>query len=113
VAGFRTIATIRRIPGRSPRVLQLEGIQPGEIAMNPIDTYARFFGWCTVINVCIYLVVVGAFLVFKGLVLRINARAFSISEQEAGRLSMQYMGLYKLAITVFCFAPYLALRIMS
>jgi Flp pilus assembly protein protease CpaA len=94
-------------------VPQLQGIQAGEIAMDPIGTYAQFFGWCTVINICIYLAVVGAFLVFKGLVFRVNARAFSISEQEAGRLSMQEMGLYKLAITVFSFAPYLALKIMS
>jgi len=81
--------------------------------MNNMDSLAAFFGWCTVINVVIYLAVVGAFLLFRGLALRINAKIFAISEAEAGRLSMQYVGLYKLATTVLCFAPYLALKIMS
>ena len=81
--------------------------------MDNIATLAAFFGWCTIINIVIYIIAVVAFLFFKGLVLRLNAKMFAISEGDAGRLSMQYMGLYKLATTVVCFAPYLALKIMS
>jgi uncharacterized membrane protein len=81
--------------------------------MTDPDKLATFFGWCTVINACIYLVTVIAFYLLKGLTMRLNARTFSITEEEAGRLSMQYFGHFKLAITVLCFAPYLALKIMT
>jgi len=45
--------------------------------------------------------------------LRINARIFLISEEDVSRVSFQYVGAYKLAITVLCFVPYVALKIMS
>lgn len=48
--------------------------------MTDPEQLATFFGWCTVINVGIYLVTVIAFLLLKGLILRLNARAFSITE---------------------------------
>ncbi len=81
--------------------------------MNSIDTLAEFFGWCTVINFGIYLLTVVSLMLFRGMVLRINARIFAISEEEVARLSFQYVGIYKLAITVLCFTPYVALKIMS
>lgn len=81
--------------------------------MNSIDTLAEFFGWCTVINFGIYLLTVVSLMLFRGMVLRINARIFAISEEDVARLSFQYVGAYKLAITVLCFTPYVALKIMS
>ena len=81
--------------------------------MNSIDTLAEFFGWCTVINIGIYLLTVVALAAFRSLVLRINARIFSISEEDVARVSFQYVGNYKLAITVLCFVPYVALELMS
>jgi len=81
--------------------------------MTSIDTLAEFFGWCTVINFGIYLLTVVSLMLFRGMVLRINARIFAISEEDVARLSFQYVGIYKLAITVLCFAPYVALKIMS
>lgn len=81
--------------------------------MNDIDTLATFFGWCTVVNFGIYLLTVGALLVFRNLAYRINARIFGITEAEAGHITMQYVGHYKLAITLLCFVPWVALKIMS
>jgi len=81
--------------------------------MNSIDTLAEFFGWCTVVNFGIYLLTVVSLTLFRGMVLRINAKVFAISEDEVARMSFQYVGAYKLAITVFCFVPYVALKIMS
>lgn len=81
--------------------------------MNSIDTLAEFFGWCTVINFGIYLLTVVSLTLFRSMVLRMNARMFSISEEDVARVSFQYVGAYKLAITLLCFVPYVALKIMS
>ncbi len=40
-------------------------------------------------------------------------RIFSISEENVSRVSFQYVGAYKLAITILCFIPYVALKLMS
>ena len=81
--------------------------------MNPIDTLATFFGWCTVINLGIYLISVVGVTFFRGMVLWINTRIFTISEEDVARVSFQYVAAYKLAITILCFTPYVALKIMS
>jgi hypothetical protein len=44
---------------------------------------------------------------------RINARIFRISEADVARETFCYIGFYKLAITVFCFAPWLSLKLMA
>lgn len=81
--------------------------------MSSIDTLAEFFGWCTFINLGIYLLTVFALGMFRGWVLRLNARLFSITEEDVARMSFQYLGLYKLANTVLCFVPWLTLKIMG
>lgn len=81
--------------------------------MNDFDTLATFFGWCTVVNIGIYLLTVVALAIFRNLAYRINARIFGISEPEVAHITMQYIGHYKLAITVLCFVPWVALKIMS
>ena len=81
--------------------------------MNSIDTLAEFFGWCTVINFGIYLLTVVGVTLLRGMALRINTWMFAISEEDFSRVSFQYVAAYKLAITILCFAPYVALKIMS
>jgi hypothetical protein len=81
--------------------------------MNSIDTLAEFFGWCTVINLGFYLLTVVGVTLLRGLTLRINTWMFAISEEDFSRVSFQYVAAYKLAITVLCFTPYVALKLMS
>ncbi len=81
--------------------------------MNSIDALAEFFGWCTVINIGIYLLTIVSLTLFRDMALRINARIFSISEEDVSRVSFQYVAAYKLATTVLCFVPYVALKVMS
>ncbi len=80
--------------------------------MNAIDTLAEFFGWCTVISFGIYLLTVVGITLLRGMALRINTWMFAISEEDFSRVSFQYVAAYKLAITVLCFTPYVALKIM-
>jgi hypothetical protein len=81
--------------------------------MSTIDSLAAFFGWCTIINIGIYLITVTALAIMRSWAYRINARIFRIGEDDVARITFQYVGAYKLAITVFCFAPWLALKLMA
>lgn len=81
--------------------------------MTSIETLTSFFGWLTIVNIGIYLLTAIALVSMRGLVYRINARIFRISEADVAREAFRYVGFYKLAITVFCFAPWLALKLMA
>lgn len=81
--------------------------------MTSIESWTAFFGWCTVVNIAIYLITVTALWLMRGFAYRFNAKIFDIGEADVARVSFQYVGAYKLLITVFCFAPWLALKLMS
>jgi len=81
--------------------------------MNSLQTWTTFFGWLTVVNIGIYLLTVFALTAMRSFVYRMNARMFSIGEEEVANTSFRYVGAYKLMITVFCFAPWLALKLMA
>lgn len=81
--------------------------------MNSVDDWAEFFGWCTVLNFGIYLLTVVLVAVFRDLAVSINARVFSLDEEVIRSGIFRYVANYKLAITIFCFVPWLALKLMS
>jgi hypothetical protein len=81
--------------------------------MSDIETLTTFFGWCTVINIGIYLFTVFAVTVMRNFAYRTNAKLFAISEEHIAKVTFQYIGAYKLMITVLCFTPYIALKIMA
>ncbi len=81
--------------------------------MNSINTLASFFGWLTIVNLGIYLLVVLGTTALRGLMVSMNARLFGISEADIIRESFRYVAQYKLLITVLCFAPYLSLKMMA
>jgi hypothetical protein len=81
--------------------------------MNSIETWTSFFGWMTIVNMGIYLITVLALMVLRGFAYRTNARIFGISEADVAKETFHYVGSYKLAITVLCFAPWLALKLMA
>ena len=78
-----------------------------------IEAWTEFFGWCTVLNIGLYLLTIAGLSLARGLAARINARIFGISEEEVLRGAFRYVANYKLAITLFCFVPWLALTIMT
>lgn len=81
--------------------------------MNSLQTWTTFFGWLTVVNIGIYLLTVIALIGMRGWVYRMNGKMFGISEDEVARTSFKYVGAYKLLLTMFCFAPWLALTLMA
>jgi len=81
--------------------------------MTEFHSWTTFFGWLTVINIGIYLITVIAVGLMRGFAYRTNARIFRISEEEVAKTTFKYVGAYKLLITVFCFAPWVALKLMT
>ncbi len=80
--------------------------------MDTTETLVKFFEWCIILNIGFYFLTIIALFMFRGIVLRINARLFGVSEVDIARESFSYVGRYKLAIIMFFFVPYLALRLM-
>ncbi len=78
-----------------------------------IEFLTAFFGWSLVISLGIYVLTVSAFWLLRGLVLRMNARVFGISEDDVAVATIRYVSQYKLAITLLFFTPWLALKILA
>ncbi len=81
--------------------------------MNTMEMITNFFGWCTVLNMGMYLLTIVALITMRGFVVRTNAKIFGIKEDEVARMTFSYVGNYKLAIIVLCFIPYVALKMMA
>ncbi|HJR89740.1 MAG TPA: hypothetical protein VJ782_06220 [Aeromicrobium sp.] len=81
--------------------------------MDSIDTWTRFLGWYTVLNVGMYLITVVMVLTMRDFLVRHSARWFGVTEDVALRTTYQWAGAYKLAIILFGLAPWLALKLMA
>lgn len=81
--------------------------------MNSIESLRQFFGWCVVLNFGVLLLTTILIFLFRGLVTRIHARMFGLSEEEVSRAYFQYLAQYKIATLILTVVPYLALRMMA
>ncbi|MCA9316187.1 MAG: hypothetical protein R3F05_12750 [Planctomycetota bacterium] len=81
--------------------------------MGSIEAWTRFFGWCTVLNLGMYLISVVAVLTMRGFILRRNARWFGIPEEEVLRTTFRWIATYKLALIMLALVPWLALKLMA
>jgi hypothetical protein len=80
--------------------------------MNSLPALTTFFGWMTIVNMGIYLITVIAVASMREFAFRMNSKIFQISEEEVAKTTFKYVGAYKLLLTVFCFTPWLALKLM-
>lgn len=80
--------------------------------MDSLQTWTSFFGWLTVVNIGIYLLIVIALGFMRDFAYRLNAKIFRLSEEDVARATFRYIANYKLLTTVFCFTPWLVLKLM-
>lgn len=78
-----------------------------------LETIKQFLFWCMIINFAVYTLTALALLFMRNFVHRVNAWVFGISEEDSARSMESYMTTYKLLVTIFNFAPWLALVIMG
>lgn len=72
-----------------------------------------FFFWCMLVNSGVYAVTAIAVLAFRDLICKMNQKMFGLDEATV-RVSMQrYLANYKLLITAFNFAPWIAIMIAT
>jgi tetrahydromethanopterin S-methyltransferase subunit E len=80
-----------------------------------IEALATFFGWCTVINVGLLLLVLAltAAVNKEGFPFDLIARIFGITTAEVRATHFRVFQQYRFAIVMFNLAPYLAIKIAA
>jgi len=78
-----------------------------------IETLRVFFGWCTVINLGLFIFSAILIIAIRGMAARMHAKMFNVDEAFILQTYYKYLGHYKIAIIVFNLVPYLALKIMG
>ncbi len=81
--------------------------------MNSIRALATFFGWCTVINIGLVILIVVAWMLFQQGLAELLASTFGIAQDEARATFFRVLQQHRLLIIVLNLAPYFALKIMS
>ena len=78
-----------------------------------IQTLTSFFMWCTIINLCVYLVWVTFLIILPDFVYNIQSRFFPISRETFNTVIYSFLGAFKIFFLVFNVTPYVALLIIG
>ncbi|WP_163934900.1 DUF6868 family protein [Paraferrimonas sp. SM1919] len=76
-----------------------------------MENLITVLGWCTVINVAIYLFVALAVYGFNDAIKGLHSRITRVPVEQLDTLYFNYIANYKLLITVFNLVPYIALNL--
>ena len=78
-----------------------------------IEMLEGFFFWWMLVNVGIYTVTAIAVVVFRDFICTIQKKLFGLDEAAVLQSAQRYLGNYKILITVFNFAPWVAILIIK
>jgi hypothetical protein len=78
-----------------------------------INEVTVFLGWCTVINISIYVFSALFIVLFKSFITGLHSALVGMDASELPSLYFKYLGNYKVSILVFNLTPYIALRLMD
>jgi hypothetical protein len=78
-----------------------------------IETTREFLGWCTVINFGLLTISSVMLILLQGPISKLHQAIFKLDEGAVRLSYFWFLAAYKLAIIVFNFVPYCALKIMS
>ena len=73
----------------------------------------QFFFWCMLVNSGVYAVTAIAILAFGDFICTINQKMFGLDQATIRQSMQRYLANFKLLITVFNFAPWLAMMIIT
>ena len=71
-----------------------------------------FFLWCMLVNTAVYAVTAIAVLVFRKFVYIIHEKIFGLDEKAVNESIHRYLATFKLLVTIFNFAPWIAIMII-
>ena len=78
-----------------------------------LQTLEQFFFWCMVVNAGIYTLSAIAVVTLKGFVHNVHRRLFGLDDEAIDKLVVNYLGNFKLLITVFNFTPWVVILIIQ
>ena len=78
-----------------------------------IEQLQGFFFWCMVVNAAIYALTAIAVLALRDLICRMHKKMFGLDEEAVSLSLHRYLAAYKLLVTVFNFAPWIAVLIIK
>lgn len=78
-----------------------------------LEVLEKFFLWCMLVNTGVYLLTAVSVFALRGFVHRVHRKMFNMDEEAIDASIQRYLGNYKLLITAFNFAPWLALVIIT
>ncbi len=81
--------------------------------MDDLQTITTFLGWCTLVNLGIYLFSVLALMGFRGPIKKIHSAVSAVPGEKLDEVYFNYLGNFKMAIIVLNIAPYVALKLMA
>ena len=80
--------------------------------MMDLKNLQDFFLCCMLVNTGVYLITVIAVLAFRKIVYKIHEKIFGLDEKAVNESIHRYLATFKLLVTVFNFAPWIALMII-
>ena len=83
------------------------------IGMNSLESLATFFGWCTVLNYGLLILIFIFVTTMRGTMTSIHSRLFGVSEADLPRCYFQVLAHYQTLILAFSLTPYIALKLMA
>jgi len=81
--------------------------------MADMQVITAFLGWCTVVNLGIYLFTALALMGFRDSIKKIHSKFAAVPSEKLDELYFNYLGNFKMAIIVLNIAPYAALKLMA
>lgn len=78
-----------------------------------VEIIEKFFLWGMLINLGIYIATVIAFLRLRNFICKVNAKLFKLDDEAILKATLRYIATYKLIITAFFFAPWVAILIIK
>ncbi len=80
------------------------------IGVNELTT---FFGWCTLINIGVYLFSALFIIVFKSFTINLHSKIVGVEASELPNMYFNFLGNYKIGLLLLNLTPYIALKIMN
>lgn len=80
--------------------------------MENIQVITTFLGWCTVVNLGIYLFTAFALMGFREPIKKIHSIVSAVAGEKLDELYFNYLASFKMAIIILNIAPYAALKLM-
>ena len=76
------------------------------------NSLIAFFGWCTIINSCVFVYWAGIVLLAPHWIYRHSSAWFDFTENQFSAIQYVFLGGFKLFIIFFNLVPYIAFRII-